>query len=143
VGQKMNRLNGSCFCKNICFGFSTEIPPEELSYRTCSCEFCTKHGSVYISDPNGSLDIVIANESTVIKYKFETETADFIICSHCGAMPVVVSRIEGKLYGVVNAKCIDDPIRISEPTNKDFSGETKEERLNRRKKAWISTVKIL
>jgi hypothetical protein len=138
----MNTLPGSCFCRNIHFDFSTKISLEELQFRKCSCEFCIKHGSVYTADPNGCLNIAIANESAIIKYRFETETADFLICSQCGAMPVIVSRIEGKLYGVINANCFDVQVHISEPTQKDFSGETREERLNRRKRTWISSVQF-
>ncbi len=136
----MDTQNGRCFCGNISFEFNSSRDVTELPFRTCSCLFCQKQGGVYTSDPTGTLKVNIQDDSKIIKYQFATKTAEFLICSECGIMQIVISRIEEKVYGIINVKSFDHTIDISNPSMVDFSKETREERLNRRKKTWIGTV---
>ncbi len=111
--------------------------------RACSCTFCTKHGGVYTSHPKGRLDVEISDESLLRAYRFGTRTADFHVCLCCGVVAFVTSNIEGIVHAVVNVNTFEkvnhsDLIR----SVTDFEGETKEERLERRKRTWIPNVSV-
>ena len=75
---------------------------------------------------------------------FGTRTADFHLCTHCGVVPVVTSRIDGRLYAVVSVNAFDgvDAARIRRaPAN--FDGEGEGSRLARRARSWIGDVRFV
>lgn len=79
----------------------------------------------------------------VSEYQFGTATAIFHICSTCGVVPFVTSKIDDHLYAVVNTNTFDDTAQISfsrSPT--DFEGEAVSDRLERRKRNWIDNVQM-
>jgi hypothetical protein len=136
-------IAGSCHCGNIAFTLLWEPGPAEIPARACTCSFCTKHGGVWTSWPSGSLRITIRDTSLVSKYVFGTKTAEFHLCSRCGIVPVVTSRLDGRLYAVVSVNAFDGVapslIRRS-PASSDGEGEG--ERLERRKRNWIADVEF-
>ena len=137
------RIEGKCHCGNISYvlhwpGDGTEIP-----VRACGCAFCTKHGAAWTSQRDSELIAEVRDASVVSKYRFGTGTADFYVCARCGAAPLVTCAIEDHLYAVVNANTFEDV----EPTSlvrkaTNFDGEGSGERLERRKRNWIPTVRI-
>ncbi len=82
------------------------------------------------------------DDTLVRKYQFATKTADFVFCGRCGVMPVVLSTIDTKLYGLINLKASEDDLQAGGVKSMDFSDETKEQRLERRKRTWIGNVEI-
>jgi hypothetical protein len=72
---------------------------------------------------------------------FGSGNATFHTCARCGIVPVVTSRISGKLYAVVNINAFEgvDPSLIRRETA-DFDGEDGETRLSRWKRNWIADV---
>jgi hypothetical protein len=115
--------------------------PTEIPARACGCSFCTKHGGVWTSNPKGSLRISIADPACVSHYAFGTETAEFLVCSTCGAVPAVVSRIDDRLYAVVSVNAfegVDPSLLRRAPVS--FDDENEGTRLARRKRNWIGDV---
>ena len=111
--------------------------------RACGCTFCVKHGGTYTSHRSAKLSAVIRDEALVTKYRFGTSTADFFVCSRCGAVPFVTSEIQGHQYAVVNVNTfegVDQSIFQYSSTN--FDGEDTERRLDRRRRTWIPSVTI-
>jgi hypothetical protein len=84
-----------------------EPEPKEIPARACTCSFCSKHGGVWTSCSTGSLKVTVSNPSLVSRYTFGTETAEFHICSRCGIVPVVTSRLEGHTYAVVSVSAFE------------------------------------
>lgn len=113
----------------------------DLALRRCDCSFCQKHGCRYTSDPAGKLTVDISQKNQITRYHFGHKTADFILCTNCGALPLITSDIEGKTYAVLNANCLDkiDQLQDKGPEN-SFGAEVKQDRLTRRQKNWIGTV---
>src|SRR5215471_1266517 len=74
---------------------------------------------------------------------FGTKTAEFHVCTDCGVVPVVTSRIDGRLYAVVSVNTFEnvDPalLRRSPST---FEGENEQARLSRRQRNWIADVQF-
>ena len=134
-------IRGGCHCGNISFTLDWQPEPSEIPARACGCSFCTKHGGVWTSCPGGSLKVSVKDRSRVSKYAFGTRTAEFHVCSACGIVPVVTSRIDGREYAVVSVNAFEgvDPALVRKaPVT--FEGESEELRLSRRARNWIRDV---
>jgi hypothetical protein len=136
-------IRGKCHCGNIAFALTWEPDPGEIPARACSCSFCTKHGGVWTSNPGGALKVRVEDPSRVCRYAFGTRTADFHVCTRCGIVPVVTSRIDGRLYAVVSVNAFEgvEPslLRLAPAS---FDGEGEDSRLARRKRNWIAAVEF-
>ena len=134
-------ISGSCHCGNISFSMRWPDEAGEIPARRCGCTFCVKHGGVWTSEPRAALRVRLSDVGSVARYAFGTETADFLICTRCGATPLVTSQIEGVTYAVVNVNCFDnvDRGRIREQSA-SFDGEDAPARLDRRRRKWIADV---
>jgi len=134
-------ISGTCHCGNISFTLEWKPEPSEIPARACTCSFCTKHGGVWTSNPTGSLKVTVRDPSLVSRYAFGTKTARFHICSRCGIVPLVTSRIDGRLYAVVSVNAFENVapslLRKSAAT---FEAEDEAARLARRKRTWIADV---
>jgi hypothetical protein len=100
-------------------------------------------GGVWTSCPTGSLTVSIKDRVGVSNYAFGTKTADFHVCTACGVVPVVTSRIDGRLYAVVSVNAFENVepalLRRAPAT---FEGENEQVRLTRRKRNWIADVQF-
>lgn len=136
-------IHGSCHCQNITFTLEWVPAPSTIPARTCTCTFCRKHGGVWTSCPTGTLDVVFADASLVSTHAFETRTADFHICSKCGVVPVVSSRIDGRLYAVVSGNASEGIGRsVLQQAAATFDGEGEDARLSRRQRSRIPNVRF-
>ncbi|HKW36833.1 MAG TPA: hypothetical protein VJO54_03405 [Burkholderiales bacterium] len=137
-------IRGKCHCGNISFSLAWEPDPSEIPARACGCSFCTKHGGVWTSNPKGALEVAVGNAKLVSRYAHGTRTAEFHVCSRCGIVPVVTSRIDDRLYAVVSVNAfenVDPSLLRRAPSN--FDGEGEDSRLARRKRNWIADVRIV
>jgi len=134
-------IHGKCHCGNIAFTLAWDPDPREIPARACGCTFCTKHGGVWTSNPDGALSVKVLDESLVTRYRFGTGTAEFHICSRCGIVPLVTSRIDDRLYAVVSVNAFEgvDPSLLKR-SPASFDGEGEASRLARRKRNWIAKV---
>ena len=136
-------LHGKCHCGNIAFQLDWDGDPHEIPARACGCSFCIKHGGVWTSNPSARLTVAVGDPALVSKYAFGTRTATFHVCSRCGAVPVVTSEIDDRLYAVVNVNVFEDvdPSWLR-GVSASFEGEDVEARLARRKRNWIAEVRF-
>jgi hypothetical protein len=138
------RIHGSCHCGNIRYELDWQPEPAEIPARACGCSFCVKHGGVWTSCATGTLAVRVQDPARRSTYAFGTRTADFHVCATCGAVPVVTSRIDGRLYAVVNVNAMDgvDPALLKRaPVS--FDGEDEPVRLARRARGWIPDVRFV
>ena len=137
------QISGRCHCGNVSFVLDWAPDPTEIPARACTCSFCTRHGGIWTSTPSGSLAVRIEQPSLVSRYAFGTKTASFLICSRCGVAPVVTSRIDGRLYAVVNVNTFDgvEPSLLRR-VPATFDGESEDARLARRRRHWIAEVEL-
>jgi hypothetical protein len=137
-------IRGKCHCGNVAYTLTWEPDPQAILTRACSCSFCVKHGGVWTSNPGGSLEITVEDPALVSNYAFGTRTAEFHTCARCGVVPVVTSRIDDRLYAVVNVHAFEgvDPSLLKQSST-NFDGEGTESRLERRKRNWIGNVRYI
>lgn len=135
-------IPGKCHCGNISFTLTWDPDPTEIPARACSCSFCVKHGGVWTSNPRGALEVAVRDSAHLARYVFGTRTAEFLTCKQCGVVPVVTSRIEDRLYAVVNVNTFEgvDPSLLRRIST-NFDDEGNESRLARRQRNWIASVK--
>ena len=136
-------IAGSCHCRNLTFTLRWEPEPAEIPARACGCSFCIKHGGVWTSCPTGSLRVAVRDPTCVSAYAFGTRTAQFHVCTACGVVPVVSSRIDGRLVDVVSVNAfegVDSALLRHAPAS--FDGESEAERLARRQRNWIADVEF-
>lgn len=137
-------IHGKCHCGNISFTLTWEPDPSEIPARACTCSFCTKHGGVWTSNPNGSLRVSVRNPPLVSKYAFGTKTAVFHICARCGIVPVVTSLIDGRLYAVVSVNAFENvEPSLLRRASASFDSEEEASRLARRERNWIADVEYV
>jgi hypothetical protein len=136
-------VTGSCHCGNIRFTLDWQPEPDVIPARACGCSFCVKHGGVWTSCPTGRLRVSVQDRACVLPYLFGTKTAEFHVCTACGVVPVVTSRIEGRLYAVVSVNAFDnvEAGRLKR-TPASFDGESEGDRLARRQRNWIADVEF-
>ncbi|HET7774072.1 MAG TPA: hypothetical protein VFK82_09630 [Burkholderiaceae bacterium] len=136
-------LQGRCHCGNIRFELQGFAPDAPIPARECTCSFCRKHGGVWTSHPRGRLRIEIGAGAEHRAYRFGTGTADFHVCRRCGAVPAVTSEVDGRLYGVVSVRALEDvaPERLQH-AQVSFEGEAAGDRLARRARGWIPDVEL-
>lgn len=114
-----------------------------MTVRKCGCTFCRKRDGSWTSHRNAELDAKIDDPTSVSKYRFGTKTADFYVCSVCGIVPFVVSKIDNQWYAVVNVHAFDDVDTASLPSaSTDFDSEDSGSRLQRRQQNWIPNIRM-
>jgi hypothetical protein len=136
-------IHGACHCRNITFSLRWDPDPVEIPARACTCTFCVKHGGVWTSNPKGALRVAVEDRAQVNEYAFGTRTASFHVCMRCGAVPVVTSVIEGRLYAVVSVNAFEnvDPSLLKRAPA-TFDMESQGDRLGRRARNWIADVEL-
>jgi hypothetical protein len=138
----MHKLNAGCHCGNIRVGLELMHAPGNYSPRRCNCEFCGKHAAAYVSDPRGSLDVVIEDDEACTTYRQGSALADFLICSRCGVLVGVFYRDEERLYAALNANIIGAQARFGAASPVSPKNLTDAEKPERWKALWFSEVRI-
>lgn len=132
---------GGCHCGAIGLAYRSTIPAAEHALRACQCSFCRKHGSLAVSDPEGSVEIGVTDETKVSRYRFGLGTADYIVCRDCGVYVAAVMTEGESSWSVTIVNALDDRAdftRAIEPV--DFSTEDEDVRRARRRARWTPTV---
>ena len=139
----MRHIQGRCHCGNLEYEFLLPAAGPSIPVRACGCTFCVKHGGVYTSHADGQLRARVNDPGRVSRYQFGTKTAEFYICATCGAVPFVISRIDGNDYAVVNVNTFENVDRAElDSSATDFDAEDVAGRLDRRRRSWIPSVRI-
>jgi len=126
-----------CHCQN--FQIEWDVNLSNLVARQCGCDYCRSCKTEYMSDPNSKLSFKVTDDvqQKIIQHGFNT--AKFHECGNCGLI-LVTSEIEGEIYAVVNVSNLNIEGYRIESDYHDFSNESSEVRLARRKKNWCKVV---
>jgi hypothetical protein len=125
------RLEGRCHCGAIRCAFETAKP---LAPRACQCSFCRKHNARTVSDPDGAAVLALGTEA--LRYRFGSETTDFLICGRCGVYVGATAELGGHLYAALNLNAFDDPRFDLEAAPVSYDGEDAAGKADRRRERW-------
>ena len=132
---------GGCHCGAISLTYRSTMPAAEHALRACQCSFCRKHGSIAVSDPDGSVEIRIADEQKASRYRFGLGTADYLVCRECGVYVAAVMTEGEKSWSVAIVNALDDRADFTGPVEPvDFSAEDGDDRRARRRARWTPTI---
>lgn len=101
-GNKL--LTGNCHCGNLTIELKLTSAAASYEPRACDCDFCRKHGALYVSDPKVSLKIFTGQAATVSRYRQGAGLAEMIFCPICGVLAGVCYEDDTGLYGAANAR---------------------------------------
>jgi hypothetical protein len=132
---------GGCHCGAIRVKFRSEVTAAEHAVRACQCDFCRKHGSRAVSDPNGLTEITVLDGLKMSPYRFGFRTADYIVCRECGVYVAAVMTEGDRAWSVTIVSALDDAADFTGPVEPvDYSAEQDEERKARRRARWTPTI---
>jgi hypothetical protein len=138
----MYRVSGGCYCGNVQLEIELTREPGSYHPRACDCNFCSKHGAAYLSDPQGALTILVGDTSNTGYCRQGSSLAECLFCKNCGVLVGVVYRSDERVYGAVNVKAVEAPTNFAaeQPVSpKLLSGE---EKITRWQDIWFSNVTI-
>ncbi|SMF78580.1 Uncharacterized conserved protein [Tistlia consotensis] len=136
-------LWGGCHCRRLRFRYRTAVPPEDAQPRACLCDFCRRHGSSAVSDPQGRATILVEAPEALQRYRFGLRTADYLLCRVCGVYIGALASSPSGPTSVLMVRAFDERERFVRPAEPvDFSAEGREARLARRFAAWTPTDPI-
>jgi|SRR5687767_5693226 hypothetical protein len=132
---------GGCHCGNIRLALRLSKPPHATALRACGCGFCRAHGTRTVADRDGLAEIAAADWSLVEFYRFDSRTADYILCRRCGVYVGAVCDTATGTRAVINVNSLDDRVLFSAaPDPMNYDGEPTEVRLARRADRWMPAV---
>ena len=135
-------LRGSCHCGQLRLEFSTFQDPATIHPRACDCSFCRKHGAAYISDPAGRLTVSESHSGTLHRYRQGSDTAEFLICDHCGVLVAVTFEHESRIYGAANAGCLNGHTGLGSWVSASPQTLGPSEKASRWLKLWVPDVEF-
>jgi hypothetical protein len=127
---------GSCHCGNLRWALHSALSLAQLPVRTCGCGFCRKHGLLTTSDPQGEMEFIVTNPTAVLRYRFDTGTADFLSCGRCGVYVGAQMEEAGRYYAIANLRTLEGEGEVGMVQPMDYSRESVGERLTRRASRW-------
>lgn len=137
----LHKHPGSCHCGNILVVVELSTSPAGAALHACGCSFCCAHGVRTVADPAGALKVWAQDWTDVIRYRFETATAEFLICRTCGVYVGAVCETPAGPRAVVNVNSLSDrALFAAEPRAMDYAGESPEMRLARRARTWMKAI---
>ncbi len=132
-----SEYRGNCHCGAVGFRYQTDIAPEQWSIRACQCRFCRAHDALSASDPNGSVEFMVADPKLLNRYRFGLRTADFLVCRECGVYVGALIETENGQFGIINTHALlqtPESLAATEPMN--YDSEDVGGRASRREARW-------
>ena len=95
-------LRGACHCGAV--RFEVTIPPR-IKVSHCNCSVCKQTGFVHLIVPRSRFRL-LAGESELTEYRFNTRTARHLFCRNCGIKSFYIPRSHPEGYSV-NLNCVE------------------------------------
>lgn len=132
---------GSCHCGALSYRLDWPDSAGRLPARRCTCAYCTRFNAAWTSHPEAGLELVGSEPGVASRYRFGTETADFLFCARCGVTVAAVGAAPRGPIAIINVNTLDRREELDfDRSDSDFEGETRDQRLARRAERWIGRV---
>jgi hypothetical protein len=120
----MQTKTGGCHCGQV--KFEITHPFDEVI--ECDCSMCKKKGFLHLIVDKENFKL-IADESSLSDYQFNTKTAHHLFCKTCGICSYYIPRSHPDGFSV-NARCVDD-LDLSKVKRTKFEGSNWEENIEK------------
>lgn len=135
--EKFTAYRGSCHCRAVGFIYRTAAVPEDWAIRACQCSFCRAHDALSASDPQGALEFFASIPENLQRYRFGLQTADFLLCRHCGVYIGAEINTPSGRFGIINTHALQDrTLELATATAIAYDGEDVTGRVLRREQRW-------
>lgn len=135
--------HGACHCGALRWTLASTLAPEELPARACQCGFCLRHGALTTSDPGGTLRFECADPALLLRYRFATRSAEFLVCARCGAYCGALMAEGGRWFGIANLNTLTGRERLAPQVQPfDYEGESEPDRRARRQARWTPAAPL-
>lgn len=134
------RFRGGCHCGALGVDLRISRPPEDQILGACQCSFCRKHNARTVSDPKAHARLIVHEPAELQRYRFGLGASEVVLCRRCGVYVAMLMRERGRVWTTINIDTLDERIRFTRPAEpRDFSGESIDGRLERRRARWTPT----
>jgi hypothetical protein len=112
----MHEYIGKCVCGRIELRLASELAPAQFQPRSdaATCQFCSKHDGVWISDPSGMLRLSAAAATSV--RRFASEQVQFHFCLACNTLVYASFEDESRAVAVVRVALFESIRAAALPT---------------------------
>ncbi len=125
---------GQCHCGALRIELVSDRSPGEQILGACQCSFCRKHNARAFSDPKARVTIIASEFAQLQRYTFGLGTSEQILCRRCGVYVAMTLVERDRAWSVINVDALDDRALFARtPEPRDYSSESREERIARRK----------
>lgn len=138
----MQTLGGGCHCGNIRIELTLTRAASSYNPRACDCDFCRKHRAAYLSDPQGSLRILIREEREARRYAQGSGQAQLLLCGNCGVLVSPLYADGGRLYGAVNVNAVEGAAAFGAQQPVSPRMLSAGDKVQRWKELWFSDVTL-
>ena len=104
---------GKCACGQTKVKISIPETLDKLSPRACDCDFCVSRNILYLSHPEGELEIESAVPLRILKQG--SNQASFITCSRCKSVIASSLQLQDILVGALNSSLLSDFSLLQKP----------------------------
>ncbi len=134
---------GQCHCGALRIELVSDRSPGEQILGACQCSFCRKHNARAFSDPKARVTIIASEPAQLQRYTFGLGTSEQILCRRCGVYVAMTLVERDRAWSVINVDALDDRALFARtPEPRDYSSESREERIARRKARWCPTALV-
>jgi hypothetical protein len=112
-------------------------------FAACQCSFCRGHGARTTTDPNGSVTFRITDPSKLKRYRFGTQSSDFLVCGECGVYVAALLSSSRGQFATLNINTIQAPLNTPEPQPVSYDGESVAQRQARREQRWTPVAEAV
>jgi len=133
-------ITGGCDCSNIQITWHTVDC--NLVPRACQCNYCSATLAAYVTKSGTKIVASIRNEELHKEVQHGSNSAIFHECTNCDQVVFVTSKIEGELYGALNANHLNNKFGFSASVKANFSSQTVEQKRERWRQNWCHPVLI-
>lgn len=127
---------GGCHCGALRWQFDSGQALAAFTPRACDCDYCTRHGAAWVSDPAGRLRLR-ATRGKLRRYQQGSGQAEFLSCRDCGVLVAVVAHgNDGRLLGAANHNAFDACASFGEPAMVSPQQLAPDTRLERWSRLW-------
>ena len=132
----LKTYSGSCHCGAVRFEVDLDIGG---GTEKCNCSICTKM-RLWSARVRPEAFRLLAGETELTDYRFDTKVAHHLFCRHCGVRPfewVDLPNMTGGKYYNINVACLDGldidelvtaPVTYYDGANDDWHSGPKETR---------------